>query len=629
MKLRIRALLAGAGIVSMIVVRPASAQSDISPSALQQIQELLQEKDSRTTAQRKLGSQLVYAIKAANSEALTPSMPSMPSAVDSLNSSAGGVLVDLRATVSSDLAAAISQAGGQVIYASATSRGVRARIPLAAMEAIASRADVQFIKPATHARTHRIGAPGIVSQLAKRKWTAGAAMLNLANRLGLNFFVGSLTTQGDIAHAANAARATYGINGSGVRVGVLSDSAESLNFLIGTGDLPPGALNVADIIGGPGSSEGTAMMEIVYDLAPGTQLFFASAFNSPSSFADNIRLLRNTYHCDVIVDDVSYSDEFPFQDGIIAQAVNDVTASGAIYFSSAANSGNLTNNNSNTWEGDFSPDGTSALIPNHTLHSFGAQSFNRLLNTTGVVDFFWSDPIGASNNDYDLFVLNSAGTAVLAASTDLQTGTQDPFEELFSPSGFPANSRVVIAAKNGAATRALHVDLFFGEHFQLITSGSTRGHNAGLNTVGVAAVAWNSARIGTRPFVGGSRNPTEIFSSDGPRKIFYNADGTAISPGNLLFGTNGGATLVKPDIAAADGVTTRTPGFNPFFGTSAAAPHAAGIAALIKSAKPALTVQQIYNAMISTALDIRAPGVDRDSGFGLVMAPPAVAQVLP
>jgi subtilisin family serine protease len=110
--------------------------------------------------------------------------------------------------------------------------------------------------------------------------------------------------------------------------------------------------------------------------------------------------------------------------------------------------------------------------------------------------------------------------------------------------------------------------------------------------------------------------------------MFYNANGTPITPGNFLFATNGGTTFNKPDIAAADGVTTRTPGFNPFFGTSAAAPHAAAIAALIKSAKPSLTVQQIYDAMTSTALDIRAPGIDRDSGFGIVMAPASIAKAL-
>src|SRR5262249_15815374 len=136
--------------------------------------------------------------------------------------------------------------------------------------------------------------------------------------------------------------------------------------------------------------------------------------------------------------------------------------------------------------------------------------------------------------------------------------------------------------------------------------------------------AWNSARGATKPFVGGAANPTEPFSSDGPRRIFYFADGTPITPGNFLFGTGGGLLLVKPDIAAADGVSTRTPRFSPFFGTSAAAPPAGAMGALVKSAKPSATGGDIYNAMTSTALDIRAPGIDRDSGYGIVMAPAAI-----
>ena len=110
--------------------------------------------------------------------------------------------------------------------------------------------------------------------------------------------------------------------------------------------------------------------------------------------------------------------------------------------------------------------------------------------------------------------------------------------------------------------------------------------------------------------------------------MFYKADGTPITAGNVLFGTNGGIVLAKPDLAAADGVATRTPGFSPFFGASAAVSHAAGVAALVKSANPAATGQQIFNALTSTALDIRAPGIDRDSGYGIVMAPAAVNAIL-
>ncbi|HEY6119516.1 MAG TPA: S8 family serine peptidase, partial [Pyrinomonadaceae bacterium] len=116
-----------------------------------------------------------------------------------------------------------------------------------------------------------------------------------------------------------------------------------------------------------------------------------------------------------------------------------------------------------------------------------------------------------------------------------------------------------------------------------------------------------------------SGNLSEFFSSDGPRRVFFNPDGTPITPGNFLFGTNGGAVRQKPDITAADGTASTVPGFNPFFGTSAAAPHAAAIAALLKSAGP-FTPAQIRTALTSSAIDIEAAGIDRDTGSGIIMA---------
>jgi subtilisin family serine protease len=318
--------------------------------------------------------------------------------------------------------------------------------------------------------------------------------------------------------------------------------------------------------------------------------------------------------------------------------VNDVTRDGALYFSSAGNSGNITSGTAGAWEGDFLP---FAVAPpgGYTLHSFGGTNFVRLTAATNEVELHWSDPLGNSTNDYDLFVLNPAGTAIIGSSTNLQSGPgSDPLEQAFSATPFPVNSLVVVAAKPGAQIRALHLGTF-GARLQVSTNGETHGHNAPAGCVlstptcsgrafGVAAVAWNSARGPLRAFPGGSLNPTESFSSDGPRRMFYKEDGTAITPGNVLFGTNGGALLIKPDIAAADGVTARTPGFSPFFGTSAASPHAAGVAAIVKSANPFATGLQIFNALTSTALDIRAVGIDRDSGYGIVMAPAAVNAVL-
>ena len=371
------------------------------------------------------------------------------------------------------------------------------------------------------------------------------------------------------------------------------------------------------------------MMEIVHDMAPGAQIFFATADNSEQSFHDNIEALRNTYGCDIIVDDVSYFDESVFQDGLIAQAVNDVTAAGALYFSAAANSGNLTSGTSGTWEGDFTNSGISIASSKGTspLNKFGSNPYDTLTSTpNGGVWLHWADPNGASTNDYDLYILNSTLTSLKCASIGASTGTQDPLEYCYpgdNYTGAAAGDQILVSLYSGSA-RALHIDTERAT-LSLGTSGATFGHNGGANTFSTAAVYWNAAHTGAKMFVGGSANPDETFSSDGPRKIFFNPDGTPITPGNFLFSTNGGITYIKPDAAGPDGVSTATPGFLPFFGTSAAAPHLAAVAALVKSANPALTNIQIRTILTSNTVDNMEPGVDRDSGYGIVSAPAAVA----
>lgn len=150
------------------------------------------------------------------------------------------------------------------------------------------------------------------------------------------------------------------------------------------------------------------------------------------------------------------------------------------------------------------------------------------------------------------------------------------------------------------------------------TNGAIWGHSAAANAYGVGAV---SAKDRSNLFTTGSPNSVEKFSSDGPRRIFYKPDGTPITPGNFL--NTGGTVLQKPDIVAANGGKTTLPSdspLNPFFGTSAAAPHAAGVAALLKSFKPSLTPRQIRAILTRTALDIEASGFDENSGYGIVMA---------
>ena len=65
-----------------------------------------------------------------------------------------------------------------------------------------------------------------------------------------------------------------------------------------------------------------------------------------------------------------------------------------------------------------------------------------------------------------------------------------------------------------------------------------------------------------------------------------------------------------------------------FFGTSAAAAHAAAVAALLRSAHPTLSAHELYGVLGSTAIDMGPPGFDEDSGYGLLQALPAITQVI-
>jgi len=648
-------LLAGAVLLTNDF-RPVSAQkapvvpNQLSPNAARQILALIEEKESRTAAQKKIDSQLIYASKKAARSALTEDVPSLEA-----NVSVGAddlVPVDIRATVSRELLDSITEAGGKVVFFSKQLKTINARVPLDALEKLASLDEVQFIYPADRARTHSFpdarGTPTSTSTILSKQIfgsTLSSALgsdfsaradrvrAQIANALSLRpvpaspMPTGSVTSEGDITHKAALGRSSFAATGAGVKIGVLSDGVSNLANSQASGDLPA----VTVLPGQTGSGdEGTAMLEIIHDLAPGAQLFFATAFTSQASFAQNILDLR-TAGCDIIVDDVLYFREAVFQDDNVAQSVNTVTASGALYLSSSGNEGNKTDNTSGVWEGDFVDGGTltvgATTLPGQ-VHDFGGGVTNNQLlagNGGAPIGLFWSDPLGGSGNDYDLYILDAGLTTVVSAATNVQDGNDDPVElSTISPA---AGRRFVILQKTGAAARALHLDTFRGR-LNFNTPGQTHGHSSAADAYSVAATPAHDPfgappnPVGPFPNPHNSTNLTELFSSDGPRRVFFNANGTPITPGNFLFATNGGTLRVKPDITAADGVVNTGPGGfpSPFFGTSAAAPHAAAIAGLVKSAVPGITPAQIRTALTSTAIDIEAPGVDRDSGAGIIMA---------
>ena len=287
----------------------------ISASALLELQALQREKASFTAAQQKLDSQLVFALKQSRNEPIAGgAVPQLQTGVEVDTN--GRVLVDIAANITADLLRQVQDYGATILDSLPQVSPLRVSAPLAQLENLAALPDVRFIRP---------------------------AVLPLSNNTDV---------EGVVTHRDDTARNTFLADGSGVKVGVLSTSVDYLpeaqtNGNLGDVTVLPGQSGI------PGSGEGTAMLEIVHAMAPGAQLFFATGGPTEKQFATNILNLRFVYGCDVIVDDISYADESPFQDMTVARAVDTVTESGGLFFSSSANSGNLDSAASGTWEGHF------------------------------------------------------------------------------------------------------------------------------------------------------------------------------------------------------------------------------------------------------------------------------------
>ncbi|HET6878058.1 MAG TPA: S8 family serine peptidase [Jatrophihabitans sp.] len=596
------------GTVAVLVV-PVALATDansapqparvLSSSLSAQLAAIQAEKASRTPAQQKIDSHLLYAEKKAE-HALPAGFPQVRQDVPV--SPRGSVVVDVSGAMTTRLLSRVRTVGGEVTQQVPGAGTLRIRVPLTKLDDLARSPDVTSIAPPA--------TPALAT--------------------------GSVDSEGDVTHRADTARSTFGVNGSGVKVGVLSDGVSSLSAAQSTGDLGP--VTVLPGQAGPaGGDEGTAMLEIVHDIAPGAKLYFATAFNSESSFANNIRALRNA-GCDVIVDDVYYYDEGVFQDGPVARAVNAVTSDGALYFSSAGNSGNLDDGTSGEWQGDFTPytaqngDVWADFDP-----TGGIQNADPVAASYGAhpAVLQWADRLNGSSNDYDLYLFSADGSSIIGYSTNTQSGSQSPFELVGVPAG---GGLLAIQNYQGqAAPRFMSLTLnrgTFGSRggfTAYATAGQTSGHSAAASAFSVAATPAHDAfgpgePTGPFPGVFSTADVSETFTSDGPRKMYYAANGSAYTPGN--FTSTGGIVRQKPDITAADGVATSVPGFQPFFGTSAAAPHAGAIAALMLQAHPGLSPAQVRKVFAPTAIDIEEPGWDRDTGVGIVDAYAAVQKVI-
>lgn len=631
-------LLAVIGLASPAVAAPPSEDQKASAAAenaARQIGALQSIKKSATKTEAKVDSKLLVALKARSGRATTNAVPRLQNGVKVAGNK---TLVDIRGTVTDDLTKALTNAGATLKAVSTRYGSIRADLPVSAIRAIAGRADVRRIEVAGGAMTARQLNPHAKPAPPESK-EAKAARIARNTQAALADRAGEIDSAGDRAHNADTARENIGVTGVGVKICALSDGVDSLATSQAGGELP--AVDVLATQAGSGD-EGTAMLEIIHDVAPNAALGFATAFNSDASFADNIRALRFELDCDIIVDDVIYFKEAPFQDWIIAQAVNDVIADGAMYFSSAGNEGNTVDGTAAHWEGDFVNSGQVIGKFAGYAHDFDPSENTQVFepisdaSSAGVpVLLNWSDPLGASDNDYDLYMLDAQGN-VVAASQDYQTGTQDAYERVDTPFFGGTGLRLAIVKFSGA-DRYLSLSALRGRFSDSAdglkafnTPGVTFGHSAARGAFSVAAAPADEPLpfdlepgdppnpSGPFPDSFGPDTQLERFTSDGPRKVFYEADGTPITPGDVS--STGGEVRQKPDITAADGVRTSVGGFDPFYGTSAAAPHAAAIAGLVLSGNPGIDPAEIRAAMVNTAIDIQAPGFDGRSGHGVILA---------
>ena len=305
----------------------------ISETAAQQMQALQQEKATRTPAQQKIDSNVLYTIRMLAGQSAAPGVPYLYTGVD-LDAS-DNIVVDMVANVTDALLQQIAGVGGLVLYSNPGLRSIRATLPAQQIEQIAALPDVTFISPKQGSLTRSGETAGFMSPLPSwygaPNFTQRAAHVRkqlaaVLNEAGTSVIgQGSVETEGDFTHGTVGARGVYGVDGTGLKIGVLSDGVTSRALSQATGDLPPNCgtppcLTVLTGQAGAGN-EGTAMMEIIHDMAPGASLYFATADNSITSFAANIRALRAA-GCSIIVDDVFYFVESPFQDGQAAAVVS-------------------------------------------------------------------------------------------------------------------------------------------------------------------------------------------------------------------------------------------------------------------------------------------------------------------
>ncbi|MGI4883412.1 MAG: PKD domain-containing protein [Janthinobacterium lividum] len=493
-----------------------------------------------------------------------------------------------------------------------------------------------FVVVSDQSKFHFIEGRLPVSQLAPG--VAGISALAAQGLLGvLPIYLpagraGKVLNQADFVLEAARVRGTRpgAFDGTGVRVGVMSDSYNALNGApagVASGDLPAAVQVLQEY--SRGTDEGRAMIELVHDIAPGAGKAFSSVYFGEADFANQIARLASPTggNCKILVDDIGYFAEPLYQDGVVAQAIEAAVAGGAAYYSAAGNQAD---------------EASEYVAPTFTAAAKGAdldfglstgattdtrQPFTIPASGKFTISLQWSDPFYTAagvKTDLDAYlVIARVGGAIkgdtVATAANNNIASQAPYEILSFTNGAASTNtayNLIINRRAGTATPARVKYASFGESFAPTKywthSGTITGHAAAASAMAVAAApSFN-------------RLAAESFSSIGAATILFNPDGSALGAP---------ATRQKPDFTSIDYVSTTfftgtvfpdpADGFI-FAGTSAAAPNAAAVAALLLQARPTSTPAQLNAQLKATALDLNTPGFDVSTGVGLINAYAAV-----
>jgi hypothetical protein len=414
--------------------------------------------------------------------------------------------------------------------------------------------------------------------------------------------------------------AQAGGGGGGVTVGVQSQGAYSLQTIQNRGELPSVSVLTSAAGGTPsGADEGTVLLEEVHAVAPDASLTFCE----PNTFVVYTACLQQFVNAGatIMVDDVLFEDQDqdPMSSGAAnVQAVDQFLQQHpwVAMFTAAGN------DQGSYWEGSYAPVSVASPSPltgqgcsqtDEFVNQFAAGASEILTITTqeplqGVpVTFAWADPAGQNSSNFDFYWQNAqypdspySGCISAAGSKDSLITTQDITLA-------PGPTTIYIATPD-ASLAGKFLKLWVGGDGLTFLSLSTPG-----GYVTPQSFASGVINIGAVNGSDGIGNKIESYSSQGPITVVFPAPATIAAP-----------TLVAPDGIYVDASGTNFasdlfPDGN-FYGTSAAAPNAAGVAALIRGAFPQLTPAQLLDALEQGATQLGASVPDSTFGYGRVDA---------